>query len=254
MLYKIILKTTHKNINRVKNCASTWLKDKDFICLTDKITGNFEEISGSERDDYYSAEEKTVFLMNYVKDTNTFDLYDWLIFLDDDAIINIKMIEYILPYFDKNKIYGYWMGGFPKDPELIFPSGGSGYFVPVNLIKNSCSMQNQGWGVEDCSVGKWIKECNIPTDDIFYIEGKKHFLRTNGWFPFIEESVNFTPDVVANRELYVSSILEKITEDKIKALKSHMTHHYVRDLGLMEYLNELYNEWTPSDLLLYEIV
>jgi hypothetical protein len=251
--YKIILKTTHKHATRVENCLKTWLKDLDYVCLTDNPTGLFKEISGSKRDDYYSAEEKTVYLINHVKQINDFDPYEWLVFIDDDAIVNIKMLEYILPHFDKTKVYGYWMYGFPKDLDLKFPSGGSGYFIPVQLIKNTPNMVDQGWGIEDCSVGKWIQENNLQTEDVFYVNEKKHLLRTNGWFPFIEESKEFSTEVLEDKDLYVSSILERVTDQKIKELKSHFTHHYVRDLGLMNYLHELYNEWTPSDLSLYEV-
>jgi len=89
MKYKIVLKTTHKNINRVDNCVSTWLSTLNYVCLTDKLTHLFNEWSGSSSDAYNSNEEKTVNFINHVITTNEYDDYDWLVFIDDDAILNV---------------------------------------------------------------------------------------------------------------------------------------------------------------------
>ena len=109
-MYKIILKTSHKHTDRVDNCVNTWLSTLDYVCLTDKLTGKYPEISGSKHDDYNSNEEKTINFINLVRTTNQFDNYDWLVFIDDDAILNIKLFESILPYLEKTKVYGYRRG------------------------------------------------------------------------------------------------------------------------------------------------
>ena len=245
--YKIILKTTNKNISRVDSCVNTWLKDLDYVCLTDKLLGKYPEISGSERDGYDSAEEKTVHMINLVKNTNLFDEYDWLVFIDDDAILNVKKWEYMLPYLDENAVYGLYMhGSYQPQPKLVYPSGGSGYFISPKSIKKSNLMTNKGWGVEDAAVGKWIQENNIPFLDYVYINNKKHFLMLNGWFPFIEE-YHTMADV--NNPEYPKRLLEKVDrQKKNRWLRKHLTHHYIRHAEFMEYINNVFKEWTPNDL------
>ena len=214
MRYKIILKTSSVNIHRVKLCVDTWLKDQDYICLTDILTGKYPEISGSQRTDYYSAEEKTAYLINLVKNTNLFDEYDWLVFIDDDAILNIKMFEYILPYFDKNAVYGLKIhGGFAKAPSLIFPSGGAGYFISPALINQTNEMVNNNWGVEDVSVGKWINDNGLNFYDFFIIDNIKYQLRLNGWFPFDSEK--------AKEQIKNNTILSFNSNELINAVKNH---------------------------------
>lgn len=253
MRYKVILKTTNRYENRVQLCLNTWLKDLDYVCLTDKPTGKFNEIQGSERQDYHSAEEKTVFMMNHIKDSDEYNEYDWLVFIDDDAILNTKMFEFIAPHFDKNKLYGLIIGGCPKEPSLEFPSGGASYMVSPSLIKQVGRMKDREWGLEDVSVGKWMKEENIEYSDSFVIGDSKYYLRLNGWFPFTDESRDFPPELVNDRAKYASAIFERVTEAKRESLLSHMTHHYIKDAEFMYYLHELYSNWTTEDMKLYRI-
>lgn len=251
MKYKIILKTSNKNKERVHFCLDTWLKGEDYICLTDTLTGEFNEISGSSREDYYSAEEKTLFLINHVKDSTDFDEYDWLAFIDDDAILNIKMFNYILPYMNKDYVYGLKMYGvYEKAPKTIYPSGGSGYFISPSLIKKSGYMIDNGWGIEDAAVGRWIEQNGIHLEDHLDINGERKYLRLNGWFPFGDERHRLSPDHESHSPLFAEKIIENILnpENTAKIIKSCMTHHYIRWHLLMKYIHNHFQEWTPNDM------
>lgn len=251
MKYKIILKTSSVNFHRVESCLKVWIKDKDYVCLTDIPTGKFNEVSGSKRTDYYSAEEKTVFLINSVKDTTDYEEYDWLAFIDDDAILNTKMFEYIISHLNKDCIYGLKMhGSYPKAPGLIYPSGGSGYFISPSLIKKSNHMIDNKWGVEDASVGEWIKQNNLCFDDHFTINNKKYYLKLNGWFPFGDERNMLTQEEQNNPETFSKRVLENVRnhEQKLNNVNSCMTHHYLRWEPLMVYIQDCFEKWDKTYL------
>lgn len=251
MKYKIILKTTFKNKDRVYMCLHTWLKGQDYVCLTDALTNEFNEISGSKRQDYHSAEEKTLFLINFVKDSGLFDQYDWLAFIDDDAILNTKMFEYVMPYMNKDYVYGLKMHGvYEKALNTVYPSGGSGYFISPSLIKKAGHMIDNEWGVEDAAVGRWLEQNNIHLEDHLDINGTRRYLKLNGWFPFEKERKGLSQYELNHPEVYPKRILENITdqEQKLKDMNSCMTHHYLRWLPLMEYVHECFQKWTPDQM------
>lgn len=230
MNYKIVLKTSINNILRVKNCVQTWLQDQDYVCLTDRLSGEYPEISGSNRTDYHSAEEKTVYLLNLIKNTNILDNYDWLIFIDDDAIINIESFKNIMHLMDKNFVYGLPISSFPKFPQLQYPSGGAGYFISPDLIKKHRSIQNNNWGIEDASIGKWIKDNNIT------LSSMPINIKLNGWFPFQDhwENIRKYGDDYATEMIKTFDILESNTISK------YLTHHYIRWFPLMNYIYKIF--------------
>ena len=243
MNYKIILKTSHKHTNRVDNCVNTWLSTLDYVCLTDKLTGKYPEISGSNKDDYNSNEEKTVNFINLVRTTDQFDNYDWLVFIDDDAILNIKLFESILPYLEKTKVYGYSMkGAFQKDLELNYPSGGCGYFISPELIKTCGEMQVQGYGYEDVSMGKWLQDNKVKISDKYTMGNLLCQIHLNGWFPF-QKHFN---DLWKEGDSYVPKMIESFTEEDVTFLCKNVTHHYIRHKSFMKYLHTLLNEKSPK--------
>ncbi len=249
--YKVILKTTSKHTDRVESCLSTWLKDLDYVCLTDNITGRFNEISGTTRDDYESAEEKTVYLINLVKSSGLFDQYDWLAFIDDDAVLNVKRFEHIIDCLDKNVIYGLKMhGSFGREPKLVYPSGGSGYFISPSLIKKANKMVNKEWGIEDAAVGKWIEENNLQFEDHYSYNGTSKYLNLNGWFPFPNEYDNLTTEEIQQYGNYGSKVLDYVQDhdQKKQQLRQFLTAHYIRDKAVMEYIQSAYESWIPEYL------
>lgn len=249
--YKVVLKTSHKYVDRVEKCLATWLRDLDYVCLTDHITGKFNEISGSENDTYNSNEEKTITLMNLIRETDLYNDYDWLIFIDDDAILNVKYFEYLLPFLDKTKFYGLWMNGCPMKPELPFPSGGASYFISPAFIKNMKPMTKPHWssgGTEDVVVGNWLDENDQKIHQTVMIEEKEHFFKLNGWWPFHEELKTlrvFEQTVPNYKELVIQKAVTKETERKIL---THVTHHYIKEMCEIEYIHNLFKVWTPEYL------
>ena len=249
--YKIILKTTHKYVDRVERCLATWLKDLDYVCLTDKITGKFNEFSGSENDTYDSNEEKTITLINRIRETDLFSDYDWLIFIDDDAILNVKYFEYLLPFLDKDRFYGLCMNGCPKKPELLFPSGGASYFISPAFIKNRKPMTKPGWssgGTEDVVVGNWLDENDQKIYQTVMMNGGEHFFKLNGWWPFHNElkTLSIFEQKAPN---YKELVLEKaVTKETERTVLTHVTHHYIKEMCEIEYIHNLFKVWTPEYL------
>lgn len=243
MNYKIILKTSHKHTNRVDNCVNTWLSTLDYVCLTDKLTGKYPEISGSKYDDYNSNEEKTVNFINLVRTTDQFDNYDWLVFIDDDAILNIPEFESIIQYLDKEFVYGYKMkGSYQKEPELDYPSGGCGYFISPQLIKKCKPMTAKGYGYEDVCMGKWLEENRVKIQDKYMVASLMVPLYLNGWFPF----QRYFNDLWKEGDSYVAKMISELTEEDVTFLHKHVTHHYIRHTSFMKYLHTLLNEKSPK--------
>lgn len=244
--YKIILKTTHKNTHRVKQCLNTWLKDLDYVCLTDTITGLFNEFSGSDNDTYNSNEEKTVNLINKIRETDFLNEYDFLFFIDDDAYLNVNYLNYLLPYLDIDRVYGLAMGGYPNNPDLVFPSGGSGYILPVKKIKTFLPISRPPYttgGSEDVVVGNWLSENNQKIYQSVIIEGREHFFKLNGWWPFHREKTVLEEkegQVHDYHRVIIERIVDKETEN---FLNKHLTHHYVRHNYEMTYIHSILKDW-----------
>lgn len=245
--YKVIVKTTHKHSSRMDNCVATWLKDVDYICITDKLTGNYNELSVSQNDDYRSNEEKTVNFINLVRTTNMFDEYDWLVFIDDDAILNKLKFEYIAPKLDKNFAYGLIIASYTEEPNLKYLSGGCGYFISPQLIKKCNEMTIKNYGYEDVSMGKWYKENNIGMRETYFDNGEWKYIKLNGWFPLQNEYHKVNDGKTGSD--YVPTLIDKIKNNKKinDHLRTHCTHHYIKHLALMDYIHQRFKEWTPNN-------
>ncbi len=249
--YKIILKTSHKHVSRIQNCLDTWLGELDYVCLTDKLTGKFEELSGSDDDSYHSNEAKTVHLINLVREAGLYQEYDWLVFIDDDAILNTKYFNYLLPHLDKDKFYGLAMGGYAKEPELVFASGGAGYFISPEKIRTMKVITKPEWssgGTEDVIVGNWLRENSVGIHQNVTINNMEFHFRLNGWWPFHREKDMLTEEQWAdpNAKQY---IIENVVDDTTKDfLHKHVTHHYIRERCEMEYVYSVVKDWIPEYL------
>ena len=245
--YKIILKTTSKHVDRVRNCVSTWLQEKDYVCLTDDLTGEFNELSATTRTDYHSAEEKTAHLFNQILQRGLYREYDWLVLIDDDAILNTRMFEYILPHLDQSKFYGLAMARTePEEPGFLFPSGGAGYLFSPGIVRSP--FQNSDIGLEDVAVGYWLQDNGIPIHRKFDANGRKYVLRLNGWFPFVEEKKALGIDDRNNLDLLVAAKKDPDIRERVMRC---MTHHYIRNYEMMKYVFDVYQTFTPDDLELF---
>jgi hypothetical protein len=241
MKYKIVLKTTHKHTERVDNCLETWLSSLDYVCITDILTGAPNQLTMSNSDRYDSNEEKTVNFINYVQELPNEFNEDWLIFIDDDAILNIPLFESIIQYLDKTKVYGYSMkGSYTKDPEIDYPSGGCGYFISPELIKKCEPMTVKGYGYEDVCMGKWLQENKIKITNKYMVGNLLCQLNLNGWFPF----QRYFNDLWKEGDSYVEKMISTFTEEDVTFLRKHVTHHYIRHKSFMKYLHTLLNEKT----------
>jgi hypothetical protein len=150
---------------------------------------------------------------------------------------------------NKDYVYGLKMHGvYEKAPKTIYPSGGSGYFISPSLIKKNGYMIDNGWGVEDAAVGRWIEQNGIHLEDHLDINGERKYLRLNGWFPFSEEKNRVNSTEQNDHELFPIRVLENIQnkEKKFEDINSCMTHHYIRWRPLMEYIHECFQKWTPN--------
>lgn len=220
MKIKIVIKTTNKNKKRVKNCVSTWLKNLDYVCMTDRISGLFkEEISCSKKEDYDSAEEKICNFLNKVRE-GLYSNFDWLFFIDDDAILNYSNLKSKLENLDKNKVYGYDMiRAWPEDLSLSFPSGGAGYLISPCLIRSSSSIEKINVGAEDVRLGIWMKENEIKLE---------HSLDLWPWFPLISVSYYDFKDAEKTSSFAVESLFDKFKQEDLNFIKSKTTLHYIR--------------------------
>ena len=236
MTYKIVLKSCSKHFDRVDNCLNTWLSSLNYVIITDKLTGAANELSMSNSDRYDSNEEKTVNFINYVQaHPNEFN-EDWLIFIDDDAILHSELFESIMPYLDKNVVYGTNMrGSYSKERELNYPSGGCGYFISPELIKKCKPMTVKGYGFEDVCMGKWLEENRVKIHDKYMIANIMIPLKLNGWFPWQKHF----PALTNKGESYIPQMLEELTEEDVTILHKNVTNHYIRHRKIMEFI---YNE------------
>ena len=243
MTYKIILKSSSKHIDRVDNCLNTWLSSLNYVIITDKLTGTANEMSMSNNDNYQSNEEKTVNFINYVQSHPDEFNEDWLVFIDDDAILNIPEFESIIQYLDKEFVYGYKMkGSYQKEPELDYPSGGCGYFISPQLIKKCKPMTVKGYGYEDVCMGKWLEENRVKIQDKYMVASLMVPLHLNGWFPF----QRYFNDLWKEGDSYVAKMISELTEEDVTFLHKHVTHHYIRHTSFMKYLHTLLNEKSPK--------
>jgi hypothetical protein len=221
---KIALKTTNKNKNRVESCLNTWLSGLDYVCITDRPTGLFNEISCGLGEDYASAEEKTCNFFLMVKD-GLFSEYDWIILLDDDAVLDAGKLSGFLPCLEKDIVHGYDMlRAWPEDLTLSYPSGGGGYLVSPSLVRRLPHMNYMGIGLEDVRVGLWMRENGVGI-------GKS--LPLGPWFPFGAKYWKFIKaEEKSPKE--VEMLFSSLSNSEREFVKSKITHHYVRGLFTMK--------------------
>jgi hypothetical protein len=249
MKYKIILKTSHKHEQRIIRCMNTWLVNQDVVCATDIVNNlNIDQLSLSDLDTHgISSEEKTINMLNHIKDDDDYQIYDWFMFIDDDAILNVKMLNYILPFLDKTKVYGINMkGAYVKNKELIYPSGGAGYLISYDTIINNPNAKLYKLHHEDVAIGQYMKDNNISLENKIDINGKIYKINFNGWFPF--QTLKKELD---NKKKYSDQELSKLiisqSEQWQGNIMNHLTHHYIRSDILMNLIwNEFFQKWNES--------
>ena len=217
----------------------TWLQGLDVVCVTDKILPlDIPQVSGSDKDTHgISSEEKTVFMFNKLKQSQE---ADWYMFIDDDAILNVRRLRYALPFLKQDTVYGLNMkGSCPKDTSLAFPSGGGGYLVPANVIDAFPPMENHHYFHEDVCVGRYLRDNNVPLSKEFTnSEGQTERLLFGGWFPFDKLKPEAPKTQLEADAFYIEEAKKRGMEDQ---LASYLTHHYIRSDLIMKYLHALFS-------------
>lgn len=230
MKLKIALKTTRKHTKRVEDCLSTWLGNLDYICVTDNISGLFNEISCGTKEDYESAEEKTCNFFMKMKEGFLSD-YDWVLMIDDDAILNYPKLFSLLGGLDKNMVYGYDMTrAWLKDLSLCYPSGGAGYLVSPSLVSLLSPMEIKGIGIEDVRVGLWMRENGLKLNSS---------LPLWPYFPRISTSYWDFIKIEKESPSKIPSMINDLSDADKSFVKSKITHHYIRGINIMMGFHEL---------------
>lgn len=223
MKTKVVLKTTRKNRHRVESCLGSWLHGLDYICMTDVLTGSGDELSCGLGEDYRSAEEKTCNFFIKVRE-GLYSDYDWLAFIDDDAVLDYGRLVPMLADIDRDKVHGLNMrGAWPEDKSLLYPSGGAGYFVSPELVRSLPPMDIIGIGIEDVRVGVWMRDNGIDLDSS---------LPLNGWFPLMEIFEELKSAEMQGGS--VEEIFARLGEEQRNKIRSKITHHYVRGHDTMK--------------------
>lgn len=229
---KIALKTTNKHAARVESCLATWLAGLDYVCVTDRPTGMFEEISCGVGEDYESAEEKTCNLFGMIRD-GMFSDYDWVLLLDDDAVLDHAGMMDALSGLEGGMIHGYDMTrGWPADMTLTYPSGGGGYLVSPSLLRSMPPMNPLGIGLEDVRVGIWMRENGIRLGSS---------LPLGPWFPLKGRYWAFHHAEEESPEA-VDRLFKELSGSDRELLRSKLTHHYVRGIATMSGIWEIMND------------
>lgn len=153
-----ILHTSIYNHRRT-NLTTTWLKDQDHIFYSDHSDPDNNVIQVSDDTTYHSNEIKFINIFNTLE-TNT----DWIMFIDDDTFINIKLLHKTIKHLDPNKIHGQMINCWQNDQTLYYPSGGAGILIHKNIYnRHKGNLQHHNTGFSDVTFGIHIRQHQIPT-------------------------------------------------------------------------------------------
>ncbi len=159
----------HKN--RYDNIINTWCNNINYIFYSDYVNGDKNMIKTSDNSGYDGLEEKMINIIKIID--NNYRQYDWYFFCDDDTFVNVELLNKEIVNFDEKYVYGQeFHQAWPKDPSLIFCSGGAGTLIHKNnLMKLSSNIKNNYVGcASDVSLGMNLRDCQIiiKNSDLFY--------------------------------------------------------------------------------------
>ena len=161
-LLSVHILTTHKFKDRQKAQLDSWLQGfNDFIFYTDTCLEELpNQISASDDDSYEGCADKQVNEINRIKDHKLYDDFEWFFFCDDDTFVNLNKLKKFcsekLEAFDTcGKVGNSWT----FDPSLAYYSGGAGFLLRSDFIKNSTRItRKNGVTFSDVTVGLWLRE------------------------------------------------------------------------------------------------
>lgn len=164
---KILYVILHGSMNpdRYYNVKETWGKNEDCLFYSDHEDNEKNIVKVSNRTDYHSNEDKHINVLHYV--SNNVEGYEWFFFCDDDTFVNTKKLEEFIESSDKNSVHGSVLEGtWPGDRSLNYCSGGAGYLIHSELLKNIINhVKFLNSGYSDVSLGICLRELGISSKD-----------------------------------------------------------------------------------------
>ena len=207
-LLSVHILTSYKCRARQESQLSTWLQGfDDFTFYTDTcLEGLPNQISASNDDSYEGCADKQVNEINRIKDHKLYDDFEWFFFCDDDTFVNLNELKkFCSEKLQAFETYGKVGNSWPPDPSLSFYSGGAGFLLRSDFIKNSTRItRKNGLGFSDVTVGLWLRENNIKVN---------HESRFNSHTPELH-----------NKQGYE---------------KNEITFHYIKEYEAMKALHEI---------------
>jgi len=164
-LLSVHILTTHKYRSRQESQLKTWLKGfDDFVFYTDICIDDLpNQISVSDDDSYQGCAEKQVNEIVRIKDNKLYDDFEWFFFFDDDTFVNLELLkQFCSEKLEEFETYGKTGNSWPPDFSLTYYSGGAGFLLRSDFIKNSTRIsRREGIQFSDVQVGLWLRENGI---------------------------------------------------------------------------------------------
>lgn len=163
--------TSEKYLDRQKNVSETWGKDVNLYFYSDGNKDKSNKIEVTDKNDYWSLEEKHINIFKYLKD-NFLD-EEWFFFCDDDTFVNTKKLKEFVKTCDVNSAYGCLINCWPKMKDLFYHSGGGGVLLHRKILNILCEkIHHKNTMFADVTLGLNLIECDIKlmSDEKFHSE------------------------------------------------------------------------------------
>lgn len=173
---------------RRDNLVSTWLSGQDYLFYGDYSDKQNKVIKVSDNSSYHSNEEKFVNIFNSLDYTN----HDWIMFVDDDTFINIKVLYEKLEDLNRSTLHGQKINCWPNDPSLYYLSGGAGILIHKDMYSiYKGKLVNYNTGYSDVSLGIFLRQKNIPISgsDLFHSQPPEYY--ATSWEDLVKRSISF---------------------------------------------------------------
>jgi len=167
---------TEKNTDRYNNLIETWLKDIDFLFISDNENLDKRIIKVTDDSSYKSGQIKQINGLNYIKDCEL--EYDFYFFCDDDCFVNTKLMDKFILDCDKNSVWGQLCTCWSDDRTLNYPLGGAGILISKETLFSVSEPFEENkviWG--DVSLGLNLRKKNITMShsDLFHSQSPSFY-------------------------------------------------------------------------------
>lgn len=189
--------TTPKYEDRIKRIENTWAKNLNTIFYSNHqdIARNILKVT--DEDSYQSAALKQINIINVLpsltKDgVSILDIYDWLLFCDDDTFVNSNVIKKEIEYCNELCAYGnvFNKQKHPTNPihnnpsipnNFEYLSGGAGFLLSTRLLKCLGKFKYYGHSHGDVEIGLnlYYKKINLIDHEKFNAYSPSYYKHTN---------------------------------------------------------------------------